>query len=218
LSTIWNTLHRLGLTYKKKTLQAEERKRSDVRGKRYRFRKKVREIDPKRLVFVDETGITTDMTPTYGWAPRGERAVGPVPTSWGSVTFTAALGLDGVRAPLAFPGAMDATAFRTYVEQVLVPELHPGDVVLFDNLRAHLGSSITAAIKQAGAEVLPLPPYSSDYTPIEELWSKAKQLLRRAAARSRDGLYEALGKTLEQVTVQDILGWFQHTGLYAIQT
>jgi transposase len=206
LTTIWNTLHRLGLTYKEKTLHAEERKRPDVRAKRYRFRKKVREIDPKRLVFVDETGITTDMTPTHGWAPRGERAIGQVPTSWGTVTFTAGLGMDGVRAPLAFPGATDTSAFQTYVESVLVPELHPGDIVVFDNLRAHLGAGVVAAIKQAGADVLRLPPYSSDYTPIEEMWSKAKEFLRRAAARSRDGLYDALGKALEQVTPEDILG------------
>ena len=120
-----------------------------------------------------------------------------------------------MRAPLAFPGATDTAAFQTYVEMVLVPELRAGDVVVFDNLSPHKASSVTAAIKQAGAEVLPLPPYSSDYTPIEELWSKAKQFLRRAAARSRTKLYDALGQTLEHVTAQDIMGWFRHAGLCA---
>jgi transposase len=215
LTTIWNTLRRLGLTYKKKTLRAAERSRPDVQRKRRRFRKKVEQIEPKRLVFVDETGINTAMTATHGWAPRGERAVGPVPTCWGSLTVIAALGLEGVRAPLVFPGATDTAAFQTYVEMVLVPELHTGDVVVFDNLSPHKVSSVTAAIEQAGAEVLPLPPYSSDYTPIEELWSKAKQFLRRVAARSRTSLYDALGQALEHVTVQDILGWFQHVGLCA---
>src|SRR5262245_7448837 len=128
LTTIWNTLHRLGLTYKKKTLRAAERGRPDVQRKRRRFRKEVEQIEPKRLVFVDETGINTAMTPTHAWAPRGERAISKVPTSWGTVTVIAALGLDGVRAPLAFPGATDTAAFRTDVEMVLVPELHAGDV------------------------------------------------------------------------------------------
>lgn len=215
LTTIWNTLRRLGLTYKKKTLHAEERSRPDVQKKRRRFRREVQRIEPKRLVFVDETGVNTAMTPTHAWSPRGERASGTVPTSWGTLTFIAALGLDGVRAPLAFPGATDAAAFQTYVNTVLVPELHAGDIVVFDNLSSHLSSSVAAAIEQAGAEVLRLPPYSSDYTPIEELWSKAKQFLRRVAARSRTSLYDALGQALEHVTAQDIIGWFQHAGLCA---
>jgi transposase len=199
--------------YKEKTLHAAERSRPDVQEKRRRFRRKVRRIEPKRLVFVDETGVNTAMTPTHAWAPRGERASGSVPTSWGTLTVIAALGLDGVRAPLAFPGARDTAAFQTYVEMVLVPELRAGDVVVFDNLSPHLSSGVTAAIEQAGAKVLRLPPYSSDYTPIEELWSKAKQFLRRVAARSRTSLYDALGQALEHVTAQDIIGWFQHAGL-----
>jgi transposase len=159
--------------------------------------------------------LNTAMTPTPAWAPRGERAVGSVPTTWGTVSVIAALGLGGVLAPLAFPGATDTAAFQTYVDMVLVPELHAGDVVVFDNLKPHLASGVARAIEHAGAKVLPLPPYSSDYTPIEELWSKAKQYLRRAAARSRGTLYDALGEALEHVTAKDILGWFQHAGLCA---
>jgi transposase len=215
LTTIWNTLRRLGLTYKKKTLRAAERSRPDVQKKRRQFRRKVRQIQPKRLVFVDETGVNTAMTPTHAWAPRGERAIGPVPTSWGTLTVIAALGLDGVRAPLAFPGATDTAAFQTYVEMVLAPELHAGDVVVFDNLSSHLSSGVADSIKHAGAEILPLPPYSSDFTPIEELWSKAKQFLRRLEPRSRKSLYETLGQALEHVTAQDIMGWFRHAGLCA---
>ena len=129
LATIWNTLRRLGLTYKKKTLRAAERDRPDVQRKRSRFRKTVERIEPKRLVFVDETGVNTAMTPTHGWAPRGERAVGKVPTSWGTVSLIAGLGLGGVRAPFAFPGATNTAAFQTYVEMVLGPELHRGDII-----------------------------------------------------------------------------------------
>jgi len=215
LTTLWRTLRRFRLTYKKKTLHAGERDTPEVQAKRRRYRAKVRRIEAKRLVFVDETGVNTAMTPTHAWARRGERAEGSVPSSWGSTTVIAALGLDGVRAPLVFPGATDTQAFQTYVDQVLVPELRPGDVVVFDNLKPHLSRHVAESIERAGATVLPLPPYSSDYDPIEELWSKFKGQLRRIAARTKDGLYKAVGETLDSVTIQDILGWFNHSGLYA---
>jgi len=134
LTTIWRTLRRLGLTYKKKTLEASERTRPDVQDKRRRFRRNVRRIEPKRLVFVDETGVNTAMTPTHAWAPQGERAVGSIPTSSETVTVIAALRLGGVRAPLAFPGAAHTATFQTYVDMALVPELRAGYVVVFDNL------------------------------------------------------------------------------------
>ena len=215
LTTLWRTLRRFRLTYKKKTLHAGERDTPEVQAKRRRYRAKVRRIEAKRLVFVDETGVNTAMTPTHAWARRGERAEGSVPSAWGSTTVIAALGLDGVRAPLIFPGATDTQAFQTYVDQVLVPELRPGDVVVFDNLKPHLSRHVAESIERAGATVLPLPPYSSDYDPIEELWSKFKGQLRRIAARTKDGLYKAVGETLDSVTIQDILGWFNHSGLYA---
>ena len=215
LTTIWRTLRRFRLTYKKKTLHARERDDPKVQAKRRRYRRKVEQMDAKRLVFVDETGINTAMTPTHAWARRGKRAIGSVPTSWGSTTVIAALGLDGVRAPLVFPGATDTQAFQTYVDEVLAPELHPGDVVIFDNLKPHLAPHVAESIERAGASVLPLPPYSSDYDPIEELWSKFKGELRRVAARVRNDLYNAVGETLDHVTLQDILGWFNHSGLYA---
>ena len=101
------------------------------------------------------------------------------------------------------------------MEQALVSELHAGDVVVFDNLKPHLASGVAEAIERVGARVLPLPPYSPDYTPIEEMFSKVKAYLRRVAARTKDGLYDALGEARRRVTVQDILGWFQHAGLCA---
>jgi transposase len=215
LTTIWRALRRRHLTFKKKDLHQGQRDRPDVQRKRRSFRRRVKRIEPRRLVFVDETGVTTAMTPTHAWAPRGERAAGAVPASWETITVTAALGLEGVRAPLAFPGATDAAAFRTYVERVLVPELHAGDVVIFDNLKPHYASGVAEAIEAAGAEVLRLPPYSPDYTPIEEMHSKVKVYLRRAAARTKDCLYDALGEALRGVTIQDIAGWFRHAGLCA---
>jgi transposase len=215
---VWRGLERLGITRKKKTRHADERDRPDVQRKRRRFRRDVKAIDPERLVFVDETGVTTAMTPAYGRAPRGERVVASAPASWESVTLTAALRLDGARAPLAFPGATNETAFQAYVEGVLVPALREGDVVVFDNLTAHLKPAVAEAIDRAGARVLPLPPYSPDYTPIEEMFSKVKEFLRRVAARTKGALYDAIGEALSQVTAQDILGWFQHAGLCATPT
>ena len=217
LKTLWYALDGLGLTRKKKSLHPDQRDRPDVQKKRRSFRRKVKQIEPKRLIFVDETGVTTAMTPTHARSPRGERAVGSAPASWESVTVIAALGLDGVRAPVAFPGATDTAAFQTYVKQVLVPALHAGDVVVWDNLKPHLAAGVASAIEGAGASLLPLPPYSPDYTPIEEMFSKVKEALRRVGARAKAELYEALGEAMKRVTPQDILGWFQHAGLSATQ-
>ena len=215
LTTLWRALGRSGLTYKQKTLHAGERDTPEVQAKRRRFRGKVRKIEAKRLVFLDETGVDTAMTPTHAWASRGERAVGSVPTSWGSTTVIAAIGLDGVKAPLVFPGATDTPAFQSYVDQVLTRELKPGDVVVFDNLKPHLAAGVRESIEAEGATILRLPPYSSDYNPIEELWSQFKGQLRRIAARTTEGLYNAVGEALDRVTSRDILGWFNHSGLYA---
>jgi transposase len=213
LKTLWYALDRLGLTRKKKSLHAEPRDRPDVRAKRDQFRQEVGTIEPQRLVFVDETGVTTAMTPAYARAPRGQRVVDSVPASWETVTVIAALGLDGVRAPWVFPGSTDTAAFQAYLDQVLVPELHAGDVVVFDNLKPHLAAGVAKSIEGAGAQVVPLPPYSPDDTPIEEMFSKVKHGLRRAEARTKAGLSEAVGEVLRRVTHQDILGWFRHAGL-----
>lgn len=215
LTTIWRALRRLGLTRKKKTRHADERDRPDVKRKRQSFRGRVKRVAPRRLRLVDESGVTTAMSRAYAWAPRGERAVGSAPGRWESFTVVAALGLDGVRAPLVFPGALDAAAFESYVQDVLAPELRPGDVVVWDRLPSHQGRAAAAAVHRAGAKLMFLPPYSPDYSPIERLWSKLKAYLRGVASRRRDTLYSALGGALETVTRRDIVGWFQHAGLYA---
>jgi transposase len=212
---VWSALRKLGITRKKKTKHADERDRPDVQKKRRTFRKEIKPIEPERLVFVDETGVTTAMTPTYGRSPRGERVIASAPASWESVTVIAAVGLDGVRAPPAVPGASDAATFLAYVEEVLVPSLRPGDVVVFDNLASHFTPGVAGAIERAGATVLPLPPYSPDFNPIEEMFSKLKEFLRHAAARTRDSLYDALGEALKLVSAEDILGWFRQAGLCA---
>lgn len=215
---VCRALQKLGLPLKKKSKHAAERDTPEVKKKRRSFRRKVKPIEAKRLVFVDETGVTTAMTPARGRAPRGERVEASAPASWESVTVIAAMGLDGVRAPLALPGAVNAVTFESYVEQVLVPELHRGDVVVFDNLSSHLGPAVIEAIERAGASVLPLPPYSPDFTPIEEMFSKFKEFLRRIGARAKEHLSDAIGEGLREVTTQDIVGWFRHAGLCATQS
>jgi transposase len=155
---ICRALQKLGLPLKKKSPHASERDTPEVQEERREFAEDVEPIEPERLVFVDETGVTTAMTPAYGRAPKGERVESSAPASWESVTVIVALAPDGVRAPLAIEGAVNAPTFLAYVEQVLVPALHRGDVVIFDNLTSHLSSEVAAAIERAGASVLPLPP------------------------------------------------------------
>ena len=211
-SALARALEKLKLTRKKKTLHAQERNRPETQAKRQAFRTTVATFDPYRLVFVDETGTNTAMTRAYGRAPRGERVVGTVPGQWTTVTLISALRLSGVMAPLAFEGATDAPAFQTYVAQVLAPQLQPGDVVIWDNLKPHQDAVVKQLIEQAGAELVPLPPYSSDLTPIEELWSKVKTVLKSVAARTTEALYEAMGAALRSVRPEDILGWFRFCG------
>src|SRR5262245_28077611 len=137
LMIIWRGLKALGITRKKKTKHADERDRPDVEMRRESFRAVIESINPERLIFVDETGVTTAMTPTCGRAPRGERVIDSAPGYWESVTVIAAMRLDGVDAPLAIPGSSNAATFLAYVEQLLVPTLRHGDVVIFDNLSSH---------------------------------------------------------------------------------
>jgi transposase len=215
---IFRTLRKLKLTRKKKSLHASERDTHRVRRKRRAFREAVAGIDPRRLVFVDETGAHTAMTRTYGRAPRGQRVRGSAPGHWKSLTLTCGLRLSGVVAPLAFEGAIDAPTFEVYVKRRLAPRLRPGDVVVWDNLKPHESAGARRAVEGAGARLLPLPPYSPDYTPIEEMYSKVKGSLRTAAARTTDAVYEALGVALRAVCPSDIRGWFKHCGLCATQS
>jgi transposase len=214
---VWRALKKLGITVKKKSPPAAERDRPEVKRKRRAFRREVARGEPGRRVFVDETGVTTAMTPRYGRAPRGQRVEDSAPASWESVTVVAAPGADGVRAPLALPGAVNAAAFQAYVAEERVPARRPGDVVVFDNLAAHHSDEVREAIESVGARVLPLPPYSPDYNPIEEMFSKFKNFLRRVGARAKEHLYDAIGAGLREVSDDDILGWFCHAGLCATQ-
>jgi transposase len=165
------------------------------------------------LVFVDECGSNIALTPLYARAPRGQRAYGAVPRNWGkNTTLITGLTLDGIQAPMILEGAVDTLAFEAYVEQVLVPSLTPGQIVVLDNLSVHKGERVRQAIEAKGCQVLFLPAYSPDFAPIEEAFSKLKTWLRRLQARTREALEEAIALALEQITAQDAHGWFWHCG------
>jgi transposase len=218
IMTIFRALKQNRITYKKKTYHADERDSSRVQEQRHAFQEKLAAVDPKHLVFVDETGATTAMGRTYGRALAGERVQASAPGAWKNVTLISGLRTSGVVAPMALPGATDRLAFETYVERVLVPELRAGDVVVWDNLSSHKSAAAVAAVEEAGAKVEPLPVYSPDLTPIEEMFSKIKAGLRTIAARSIDTVVDAMGKALETVTAEDAFGWFHDRCPYAMQS
>jgi transposase len=166
-----------------------------------------------KLVFVDECGSTIALTPLYARAPRGQRASGSVPRNWGkNTTLVAGLSLAGIQAPFMLEGALDTGAFELYVEQVLAPVLSPGQVVVLENVSVHKGERVRQAIEARGCQVLFLPAYSPDVTPIEEAFSKLKTWLRRLQARTGEALEEAIAAALKLITAQDARGWFWHCG------
>jgi transposase len=218
LMAISRALRKLKVTRKKKDLHAQERDRPEVKRKRRAFRKQVAGIDPNRLVFVDESGANTAMTRTYGRAPAGERVHGSAPGHWDTVTLICGLRLSGVTAPVVVEGATDTAVFESYVEPVLVPQLQAGDVVIWDNLKPHKAKAVVSAVEDAGAQLIPLPPWSSDLTPIEEMFSKVKGSLRSVAARTTETVTAAIGSALHEISAQDILGWFRSRAAYAMQS
>lgn len=170
-------------------------------------------VAPEKLLFVDECGLHTSMAPLYGYAPKGERLRLSVPRGRGrNTTLISSMTLCGMGPSLAVEGATTAGVFEAYVERVLAPELRAGQVVVMDNLGAHRPKRVRELIEGRGCELLYLPPYSPDYSPIEEAFAKLKHLLRKAAARSKGALVEAMGAALSEVTAADARGFFEHAG------
>ena len=166
-----------------------------------------------RLKFLDEFGVNLGLTRLYGRAAPGKRVVEATPgTSGPHYTVVAALGTAGVQAPWVFEGAMTTLIFETYVEEVLTPNLQPGEILLLDNLSAHKDGSAQTTLETRGVQVLFLPPYSPDLNPIEKCWAKVKQALRAAKARTWDDLVAALAMALRSVSPSDVLAWFVHCG------
>ena len=215
--TISRALRQLGLPRKKKVPRAGEQDRPEVQEQRREFCKELAGTDPRRLVFVDECGANTAMNRTHGRAPVGQRVYANTPGRWESITLTCGLRLSGAMPALAFPGATNTELFEHYVADVLVPELSPGDVVVWDNLQPHKSEEAVEAVEATGARVVPLPPWSPDLTPIEEMVSKVKGSLRSAAARTTEAVYAAFASALHDVTLEDIAGWFHDRAAYAMQ-
>jgi transposase len=202
---------------KKTSLHASEQGTERVQQARANYQEEVAALDPQRFQFIDASGVNLAMTRLYGRAPRGERVIGAVPQNYGAnVTRLASLGSHGIEAVMTIEGATDTEVFRVYVEQVLRPTLHPGDIVIMDNLRAHKAAGIREAIERTGARLLYLPPYSPDLSPIERCWAKLKTDLRKAKARTRDALDAAITEALATITAADAHGWFAYSG-YALR-
>jgi transposase len=196
----------------KKSLAASER---DEQA-RTAWREAVVARDPEQFVFVDESGTHTSLTRLYGWAPHNQRASGSVPRNHGkNITLVAALAPDGLQVPWLIEGAMDTATFEWYIREQLGPTLRPGQVVVLDNLSAHKAESIRQAIEARGCSLLFLPPYSPDFTPIEQAFSKLKAILRGLGARTRETLQEAVRLAIEAITPDNALAWFAHAG-YAL--
>jgi transposase len=171
------------------------------------------EVDPERLVFVDEMGVHTSLAPLYGYSAKGERVRLSVPRNRGkNTTLLAAMTLDGMGETMAVEGSTDQEVFDAYVEHVLAPTLEAGQVVILDNLSAHKPARVRELIECRGCELIYLPSYSPDLNPIEEAFAKIKSILRQVGARTKDALVEVLGEALSAISAQDARGYFEHAG------
>ena len=203
---------RHGITFKK-SLRAEERKRADVARARRRWIREQGWLDTSRLVFIDETAITTNMVRLDGWSPRGERLVADAPMGhWETVTFIAGLRQTGIVAPMVIKGAMNGQAFLAYVEQCLAPTLKPGDVVVADNVSFHKVAGVEEALRAVGASLRYLPQYSPDLNPIESVFHPVKTRLRKAAERTIEGLHRCIRSYIRTLDPAECRRHFRNAG------
>lgn len=212
-SVLWKVVARLGLTLKKEHLRAAEQDREDIAEARRAWAEMLPNLDPCRLVFLDETWATTNMTPTRGRAPRGERPVPAVPHGhWRTTTFLCGLRSTGLVAPLVLDSAINGAALLAYTEQFLAPTLAPGDIVVLDNLSSRKVRGVREAIDARGATLLYLPAYSPDLNPIELAFSTLKRLLRDAAERTIDALWQRIGALLDDFTPDECANYMRQCG------
>ena len=197
----------------KKTLHAAEQDRPDVAAARAALKSEQSKLKTPKLVFIDETSVTTKMVRQYGRAPVGERSVAKVPRGrWKTLTVIAGLRVDGMTAPYGIDGAMDGPAFLAYIESVLAPTLRKGDIVFMDNLRTHKVDGVVAALAAVGAKVRHLPAYSPDLNPIEMAFSKLKTALRKGAARTVEALWKLIGRLMKTFAPDECANYFRHAG------
>jgi transposase len=179
------------------------------------WRQAAQQLDTGKLVFIDESGSHISLTPLYAWAPRNERADGSVPRNRGSnTTILGALSQQGVQAAMTVEGAADGLVFEAFIKHVLMPTLQPGQIVIMDNLSIHKGQRVRELIESCGCQLLFLPAYSPDFSPIEQAWSKLKAHLRRIGARTHEALEEAIAQALRLISAADAQAWFRHCGYH----
>ena len=192
---------------------AREQDRPDVQAKRATFLAQQPRLDPKKLIFLDESGFRLGTPQTYGWAPIGEKAPGKATHGdWCTMTMIGAIALDGWRGFVTIDAPTDGDVFLAYVEQQLAPKLKAGDIVVMDNLAVHKGPAIIAAIHSVGAEILFLPPYSPEYNLIEKAWGKLKTILRRLPTLSRDAFDDAVAAAMTAISTADVRAWATFAG------
>ena len=192
---------------------AKERERQDVKEKRQAFINTQHLLKPCNLVFVDESGFRLGGTPRYGWAPRGEDAPGShIQGKWETITMIGAMALDGFRGFMTIDAATSIEVFLAFVEQELIPNLSPEDIVIMDNLNAHKNKKVIEAIEKTGAHVVFTPPYSPEFNPIEKAWGKIKDIVRRLDSDNRDNFDKAVTSALMAISMPDRAGWFNHAG------
>ena len=197
---------------------ALEQARPDVARRRLRWKARQASLDPERLVFIDETWIKTNMAPLRGWGPKGKRLRAYAPHGrWRTLTFIGALRLEELTAPCVFDGPINGECFRAYIHQLLVPILRPGDIVVMDNLGSHKGKAIRRAIKKAGARLLFLPPYSPDFNPIEQAFSKVKHWMRCAQKRTIEGACDYVGALVSTITAGECRNYFENDGYASVK-
>jgi transposase len=190
-----------------------EQDRPDVARKRRRWKTHQGRIEARRLVFIDETWIKTNMAPLRGWGPRGQRLAAKVPHGhWKTLTFVAALRHDRVDAPFVIDGPINRDLFTLYVETELAPALREHDIVILDNLGSHKGKAARRAIRARGAHLFFLPPYSPDLNPIEQLFAKLKHLMRKAQERSHEGAWRKVGELLDLVSPSECANYLRNSG------
>ena len=208
-ATMSRAIRRLNWTRKKKTLRASEQNGAD----RAAWHEQAKTLDASKLVFIDECGSNIALTRLYARSPKGNRVYGAVPRNRrANITLLAALSLQGMGEAFVLEGSADTAVFELYMEQILAPSLPAGQIVILDNLNTHTGAKVRQAIEARGCQLLFLPSYSPDFSPIEEAFSKLKAFLRRLGARTPEALQEALGQALLTITAQEALGWFTHCG------
>ena len=197
----------------KKTLFASEQKRPAIARFRSRWKAYQAKIDPRRLVFIDETWLKTNMAPLRGWGPRCKRLLAYAPQKrWKAMTFLAALRHDRIEAPWVIDGPINGEAFKLYVETQLVQTLKPSDIVVADNLGSHKNKAVRRLVRDAGAHLFFLPPYSPDLNPIEQVFAKTKHLMRKAMARTVEAALDHLAKVLVTVTAKECNNYLLNSG------